>query len=336
MKKDFERYVHILIVPISFIIALLPIFLELYNPWYFYCFVTVQKTKTMAGVSKSWDTHFVPAEMFKLLYYAVVIICFAIIAIAMLFVITHVKGTIKKSGRHNFSTQHGHQSGSRSFSMSSMNPFRTRTSRSVQEAIGTQTPRRASLPRRERRRRSKLAGVIQTAVLYTIPFFFTWLVPVLYQMFVQVAVYHETSDKFTSGRMHPTAALIMNIYLSIFVPLQGFFNWLVYMRPRFKRIKAHAIAAFASSSCSLIGAFLSLILCPCRTESSEDCCVEDSGEFEEGENIADSLQPVIDEEKGMIDYQKTEDDDEYGEGNKTAESATGNKDNGEYEEKRGT
>mmetsp|Transcript_16926 Transcript_16926/g.25055 ORF Transcript_16926/g.25055 Transcript_16926/m.25055 type:complete len:471 (+) Transcript_16926:54-1466(+) len=325
MKKDFERYVHMLIGPIAFIIALLPVFLELYHPWYFYCFVT-----TTAGAVKNWDTHFVPSEIFKLLYYAGVIICSAIIATTMVSVITHAKRTIQKSERHTFRSQHDQSDSNKSFSLRSMILCRTRTSRIVQEA----TTRRVSVSRRERRRKSKLALVIQTAVLYAIPFFLTWLLPALYFMFVHCFVYHKASAMVVTR--NPTTALIMNIYLSIFVPLQGFFNWLIFMRPRLKRSSACAIAASASSSCSLIGAFLSLILCPCRTESSEDCCVEDSGEFEEGENIADSLQPVIDEEKGMIDYQKTEDDDEYGEGNKTAESATGNKDNGEYEEKRGT
>eukprot|EP00547_Thalassionema_nitzschioides_P003966 CAMPEP_0194203340 /NCGR_PEP_ID=MMETSP0156-20130528/3153_1 /TAXON_ID=33649 /ORGANISM="Thalassionema nitzschioides, Strain L26-B" /LENGTH=157 /DNA_ID=CAMNT_0038929079 /DNA_START=1051 /DNA_END=1524 /DNA_ORIENTATION=- len=155
----------------------------------------------------------------------------------------------------------------------------------------------------------------------------------------------------------------MNIYLSIFVPLQGFFNWLIFMRPRLKRSSACAIAASASSSCSLIGVFLSRIFCACRTEASEDCYLEDRDEHEEEEKMSDSSPPATDEENGNtyeadsfqentdrlgqtegsvesmssfleaaiedcflsidVDYQNSEDDDECEEEGKALESSPG-------------
>ena len=38
--KSFERYSHAVIIPLALALAIIPLPLDLYNPWYFYCWIT--------------------------------------------------------------------------------------------------------------------------------------------------------------------------------------------------------------------------------------------------------------------------------------------------------
>jgi len=190
MKKQYERYVHICIIPVAIIIATIPLFLQLYNPYHFYCFIAGRVYES---------AH----KIFLFLYVVFVIVCSAIINLSVLSVTCYVRKTSNKSQSYSFTTQ------------------------------GVETP--GVEPRRLRRRRKLTAEVKIMAFLYSVPFMITWLIPVLWITCVFITL--DTSFHIVPVGEH-VAHNIANIYIAIFVPLQGFFNWLVYVRPRLKKVIA--------------------------------------------------------------------------------------------------
>lgn len=53
IKTNFERYVHCTIIPIAVLIAMIPLFLELYNPWYTVCFISHVEDRTRATMENA-------------------------------------------------------------------------------------------------------------------------------------------------------------------------------------------------------------------------------------------------------------------------------------------
>jgi len=194
MKKNFERYVHMIIFPVAIITATIPLFLDLYGPFFFYCFVS------------GYDS---VSTIFLSFYLVSVIVCSTTILITMILIMIHVRKTSNRSAKYSFSRN-----------------FRAESSSQVV------SPTRES--RRSRRRREISSEVTIMALLYTIPFVLTWLLPVLWFIIVYISMlgFANIVPEKQSAKIH----LISFSYLTIFIPLQGFFHWLVYMRPRLKKI----------------------------------------------------------------------------------------------------
>lgn len=75
-----------------------------------------------------------------------------------------------------------------------------------------------------------LTRVRNMALLYTIPFTTTWVCSVILMIIQQEGF---------NNRMYvsPLTGYFISIWIALFLPLQGFFNWIIYMIPRFQRIK---------------------------------------------------------------------------------------------------
>lgn len=188
MKKQFERYVHICICPVVVVMATIPIFFRIYNPYHFFCFIAdPEPTPTTIQ------------SMFFLIYSICVILCSVIIGISMISIIRYVKKTSRKSESYSF------------------------------RGKGVASTRRS-------RRRSQLSSEVKImAFLYSVPFVITWLIPVMWTTCVYITwstSFHIVP--FGNNAIHQ----IFSGYITIFLPLQGFFNWLVYMRPRLKKFMA--------------------------------------------------------------------------------------------------
>lgn len=135
-----------------------------------------------------------------------------------------------------------------------------------------------------------------TAILYSVPFMITWLVPVLW--FVCVYISWTTSFQIipnAGSSLHE----ISNAYISIFVPLQGFFNWLVYIRPHLKKVMSKSKIMGASwwlETKEIVGSCCVFIFRGCeKTEDDDD-----------GDCYAISSLERLDEE--MIDIEDSEND----------------------------
>jgi len=89
MKKSFEQYVHIMIVPTVIILAVFPLVLRIYNPLHFYCFIS--------GGDQSWYFWF-----FFSLFIISVLICSAIIITTMISIGNYVRKTTNRSESYSF------------------------------------------------------------------------------------------------------------------------------------------------------------------------------------------------------------------------------------------
>lgn len=79
IKKDFERYVHYLIGPVSLIIAIIPLFFDLYGVFYTYCYV----------VDNNLHPNFAAQDIFELLTLVTVFLSGCIMAICLILLISH-------------------------------------------------------------------------------------------------------------------------------------------------------------------------------------------------------------------------------------------------------
>lgn len=93
------------------------------------------------------------------------------------------------------------------------------------------------------RRRNIYSEVTIMALLYSIPFVITWLIPVLWVTCVFIS--WTTSFHIVPMTQH-SIHYASKVYISIFVPLQGFFNWLIYMRVRLLKIGSRVYNAGSS------------------------------------------------------------------------------------------
>jgi len=90
------------------------------------------------------------------------------------------------------------------------------------------------------------AGIL-ISVLYATVFLATVVGPVLYMLVVNLGF--RTNGQF--GIVHLTWRTIFafEIYLAVFLPLQGFCNWFLYLRPRFQKFRKRTVI---TSSCTLV------------------------------------------------------------------------------------
>jgi len=199
MKKSFERYVHAVICPIAMLVAIIPFFMDLYNPYFFYCFVVTSPDRGST------------AAQFVLqgIYMTSVILCTGVIICMMFRIKCHVTSTTRQSKSYEISS------------------YLTK----VKKGTTTSTKRQMQ-SRRSRRKRKQASEVTTMALLYSVPFIVTWFIPVMWFLCLQIS--WATSFKIISNG--EVLHVVSGIYLSIFVPLQGFINWLIYMRPRLKKV----------------------------------------------------------------------------------------------------
>mmetsp|Transcript_6041 Transcript_6041/g.9226 ORF Transcript_6041/g.9226 Transcript_6041/m.9226 type:complete len:440 (+) Transcript_6041:85-1404(+) len=278
IKKTFERYVHIFVAPIALIFSSIPIFTGMYDRYNFYCFLALN-----GGIQ-----NFSLQGALYALYYLSVLISFIIILIAMVLIITHVKATLRRSTGHDFETKTKIQRQSSSKSISNLSYRLGSRSNVFVSSSGI-----VKVSRRDRRRRDTAASVISAAALHTIPFIFIWLIPAI----VYFCIYLTFTTELTLVSNDPTSQYIIQLYFAIFLPLQGFSNWLVFMRFRLKKIRTRSIAS-CTNWCLLVRQVLF-----CGAKSEDDCSLrsnmdifaDEESEVDQEERLDDS---DFDEELG--------------------------------------
>jgi len=204
IQKKFERFVHLSIVPIAVVIAIIPIFLDLYNPFYSYCYAVCSLKKSQLNVTEDvYHAHlekksseYLLSNIFELFAIIGILISTCTLATMNICIIIamRVGGVPSEAGVWSDTNDDNPDE----------NPCEN-----------------------DRKRQENIATALSMSVHYSVTFFFTWTIPFVWMLFSKL---HEFSDK-------PLWKFVGQSCLAIFLPLQGFLNALIYLRPRFKRIR---------------------------------------------------------------------------------------------------
>jgi len=216
IKKRFEIYVHMLIPPIGIIIAIYPLMTELYNGWYFYCFVCFTEARGNQSAS----------DILQVLYLITVISSSTVMAYSMLSIICKVTRTFRLSTSYDFPLQRR----DKNCCCSNLKIF----NRNYDTIDNLWQNNNTLSSMRIRKLQSRGNKVILMALLYLIPFFVTWVFPVFLFLCIQI----EWRYNIIIIPKKWTQTHIIQIYVAIFLPLQGFFNWFVFMYRRYQSKKS--------------------------------------------------------------------------------------------------
>jgi len=288
--KSFEYYVHALIPSTGIIIAIIPLIMGLYNPWYFYCFVTKTEAQ-VGGIIKITNI------LLSLSLLIVLSSAFAM-AYSMISIIWSVMKTFRRSESNEFLSQNVKQH----YCCSLL--CRRNDNADLLHNNNTQHG-----SRRHRRLQTRGNKVRRMGLLYLIPFFITWVVPAIL-LFLSYASWFF--NFFPNGSV--AIYFYAQIYIATFLPLQGFFNWFVYMYRRYqsRKLMRDRSSSFFNSL-KVIGEVLIRILNLRGTEDDEDCLLGsgmESIDFEDNQDI-DCIQlvdtsPIIDDNIDQGKYSITE------------------------------
>lgn len=223
IMKNFERYVHFL-VPISAILAALPLFWRLYRNFYSYCFVV----DVTGG-------NLILSAILQLMSVASAFLSTCIMAVVIVLLFTAER-------------------------------------------------------KKKKADRQKSLQALTMSCRYATVFSLTYILPMVWITCAQLSFQTKLS-------LPTTFSYIMARYLAVFLPLQGFLTWIVYLYPRFRRLRKRE-----SFTCKLISDVL-FRSCSSRLYEDEDdgdcylgSCMEDFEDddcnFTEEKDITDIENPI--------------------------------------------
>lgn len=229
--RMFERYIHIAIFVVGIIPAVTAFAYQQYGQWYQYCYVK----------QPPQQKYFSMIAWFSTLSSALIVIG-AMIAITMM-----VLNLEKRNERYQFDrSSQLNESSNRSFVQGALSSMRRST-------IGNSGGDNRGQKARFRRSRE----VTKIAILYTLPFYATWVVSCI--MFTIANAYINKLGSREEGiHLSPRASFVFNIYIATMLPLQGFLNWLIYIRPQIKQSCEH---------CKLCCNFSGMLTCFSRSST---------------------------------------------------------------------
>mmetsp|Transcript_2873 Transcript_2873/g.4330 ORF Transcript_2873/g.4330 Transcript_2873/m.4330 type:complete len:509 (+) Transcript_2873:53-1579(+) len=98
-----------------------------------------------------------------------------------------------------------------------------------------------SAMKKNNKRRAACKVALKMAFGYTAAFLFTWSIPITWLIYVQFSFIMSRTN------LNPLFSYIMTIYIAVFLPLHGFLTWVVYLQPRFQRLRKSKV-----STCKLV------------------------------------------------------------------------------------
>eukprot|EP00547_Thalassionema_nitzschioides_P008786 CAMPEP_0194227378 /NCGR_PEP_ID=MMETSP0156-20130528/42827_1 /TAXON_ID=33649 /ORGANISM="Thalassionema nitzschioides, Strain L26-B" /LENGTH=298 /DNA_ID=CAMNT_0038959859 /DNA_START=88 /DNA_END=981 /DNA_ORIENTATION=- len=154
VQKKLERFVHLIIVSVAMVFAIIPIFLDLYNTWYSYCYVVFSPEHVKSqGHNDTEDLYNVYEENINKSFYGAI---FELVAMIGMLISTCILVTmiilIKKGIRTDTPTEPG---------------------------IWSDTDGSQDEDSREKNRKAKehTSTALSMSVLYSVIFFLTWTMP---------------------------------------------------------------------------------------------------------------------------------------------------------------
>ena len=202
LRKSFEPFVHLPICLTGIAIAIVPIPLDMYNSWYSYCYAA------NAGEGRG---SFRQTIAFQWIAWIIVFTSALLVTVLMILIYVYVKKVLKQSLRHALAASSVEFTPPSSLADSGGSS----NSQRIMESVHTKTRQ-----------------VRNMAFLYSVPFYATWIVPNLWFLLIRYQWIGNIKIDPT-----PRCTFWMGIYISTMVSLQGFFNWMIYIFPRFQRIR---------------------------------------------------------------------------------------------------
>lgn len=246
IQRQFERFVHYVFPLVGLIVAVLPASLGLHNPFHQYCFAAPHRRRSMQEQQEQQHTY-----TFVYIFRYNVLVTAVFVTLTMIAIYCCVRKTLLRSNRYTFAG-HNKRLSSAGSTSNQMSALSTGSGTTVSWRSGEQSSAQSSrLSTQQRKAKPKnhdmLKSVRTMAFLYTIPYYATWVVPVIW-MFVE----HAAHDNHTYIKMK--TRYIMSIWEVTFLPLQGFLNWFIYLYPRFVRLrKEHKNWSFCAVLANMFG-----------------------------------------------------------------------------------
>ena len=234
--RDFEQYVHPMIAVFGLTICVVAIPLEIYNPFHLVCY----PFNSFPPFQRARDVYFI-------ISIAVTISSALFVTAIMVLLCGHIRAVLKRSQRFTFEASIRANSDqvpqALSETISSDLPREERRA-GVRLSAASSSPRRINLRTSSMRtpKRKMAQRVYIMAFLYTIPFYMTWVIPTVYYI-IMTLVYRGKVSFFPSQRAQDA----MQVYIATIMPLQGFFNWCIYMIPTFQSIQIHQLSTNLSA-----------------------------------------------------------------------------------------
>ena len=198
IKQRFEKHIHIFVPVVTLLVAISALPLNMYNLYNNTCFAVLGDGR---GTLTLHDT-------FLGIFWGTVLFSAFWVILFMILLYRHVVRILSRNSRYDFE---------RGTEIAEKNNAGSRQSDSQ---ANISEPRNKKLAKRVR----------NMALLYSIPFTTTWVVSVIWQIMQQTAWTNQI-------QMKPLTVYVMQVWIALFLPLQGFFNWIVYMIPRFQRVR---------------------------------------------------------------------------------------------------
>mmetsp|Transcript_2639 Transcript_2639/g.3711 ORF Transcript_2639/g.3711 Transcript_2639/m.3711 type:complete len:511 (-) Transcript_2639:3831-5363(-) len=194
LKCNFEKYIHIAIPMVSLVLATIPLPLDLYNPFFFYCYISpfdYDPDTQSFGRGTLLGT-----RVYILMVFFIVMVSGIFMAVAMTSICVKVLRQEQRSRRYEeaFLNQQRH-------------------------CVRREIPRR----RRSNSTRSRSTAVVIRALLYTVPFYLTWIIPIC-----QLTIGHICITTRIISCPGPGTTYFLQTWAAVFMPLQGFFNAIIY------------------------------------------------------------------------------------------------------------
>jgi len=266
IEQNFEWYVRILIPSFGISIAIIPLIMQLYHQFYFYCFPVNMNGHGISGVT---------ADALQLLTLVIVLFSASSMAYSMISITIKVKKIFQRA------TMHGGEK-HRCFSFFSCYCFsslcQNKNDNNRYDTIlqpSTKSSFNTSDTQRDRRFKSRARRVVNMSLLYLIPFIITWVLPCI--LYLLARLEFQFHIKILNGNRW--SIIVQEAYISTLLPIQGFFNWLVYMYRRYQTKKSEQQGCI--SCCDLIkiiGKVLLRILNLQGTEDDGDCLLGSGAE----------------------------------------------------------
>uniref|UniRef100_A0A6U2YBH5 Uncharacterized protein n=1 Tax=Entomoneis paludosa TaxID=265537 RepID=A0A6U2YBH5_9STRA len=229
--KEFEQCAHAIIIPLAIVLSIIPIPLELYNPWYFYCWITPNGWENDSFVRGTR----LSSDFFYAIYFALVFSAAIVVTVIMIALYLTVRKTVRRSRAYDFENQvvPAGAAGLESSQIdSSLNSSDRKPSSGTSSSMFTlegakRMIKRSTSTARRQKRDARTHQVAIMALLYTIPFYLTWVIPAC--VFLKGYLVWRGMARW---QKLPRLQYAMQVYVAVAMPLQGFMNWFAYMFPR--------------------------------------------------------------------------------------------------------
>lgn len=206
-----ERWIHVFAISIFLISATVLASLKLFNPAYFICFI--ESVPRDCNDENPCVRGIYPNTMRWIFFYGPIWTMIAAVTIIMVLMYSTVLIQEKRMDKFIFRGKNPpRRILQRSMSEIARGPSKGRNDNSEDKISSHQTSS-------NRKNREMSRQVAVQGMWYLVPFYLTWVFPMLTHAFGSLGV----------DGVNMSALLYL---ITIFMPLQGFMNWLVYLRPR--------------------------------------------------------------------------------------------------------